>query len=465
MRSVRRGGFQVELFINVAGMKRDQPSNCGGCGSDELWLLHNVRHRGIYRRLCTSCVLKSFPGSFCPICYEFFEGSSPSNDDVLCLKCPSISHSACVGLDVAPRYVCPPCENPSFLFFDIGGSSKTSKGCDGKSVGIDQKSGKVLLAAARIASFSMNKATATARVEMEKRAKEAALTKKRAKEALERVALLASKEKEKGVPVSAPVVEQKKMYKGNSAVAAAVAAQKRIQSHIRAEKMDISISRGVPASLNNVGLREKERWAGFQAPKIVLGPPKKGVLVEDKDKQKGSLATAAGREQVQNPTSGNEKERSSNLPSLQNLSVEVEKEKNGLFSVPPVAGQLRHPQNSHDGEDRCLEGFANTEMVPQLTHSNQGLDEYTETDEEIEDRNDSGEGEKMLGDDECSFVDPKEVERVSKVIEYLFTSDQFGINLSHDMVIDVLARIHYARLPAFRFFCWARQRLGFSHDA
>ncbi|KAF8387736.1 hypothetical protein HHK36_026390 [Tetracentron sinense] len=359
-------------------MNRDHPSDCGGCGSEERWLLHNVRHRGIYRRLCTSCVLKFHPGSFCPVCFEFYEGSPPPNERVMCFKCPSISHSSCIALDVAPRYVCPPCENPSFLFFDLGASTKKkSKASDGESVpseselGIDQKSGKVLLAASRIASFSMNKGATVARLEMERRAKEAALAKKRAREALERVSSLASKENEKGVPISVKLVEQKKISKGNSAVAtAAVAAQKHIQNHLKAGGMDKS--GGVQASFSNVIFREKERWAGFQAPKIVPGPPKNGVSMEDKDRQKGSPAPGTGREQVRNPTAVNEKEKSSNLPPpLQNHSVQGEKEKNGLLSVLPVAGQLHH-QNSHGiKEDRGLKGFANTETIPQLTHSSQ----------------------------------------------------------------------------------------------
>ncbi|KAF8387741.1 hypothetical protein HHK36_026395 [Tetracentron sinense] len=99
-------------------------------------------------------------------------------------------------------------------------------------------------------------------------------------------------------------------------------------------------------------------------------------------------------------------------------------------------------------------------------------DGYTETED---DDDDSGEGETGERESEVvkSVVDPKEVERVCKVIEELFESDrnmeavldQCGIHLSHDLVIDVLERFRHARRPAFRFFCWAGQNPGFSHDS
>ncbi|KAE8710365.1 Pentatricopeptide repeat-containing protein [Hibiscus syriacus] len=72
-----------------------------------------------------------------------------------------------------------------------------------------------------------------------------------------------------------------------------------------------------------------------------------------------------------------------------------------------------------------------------------------------------------------SRSDPKEVERVCKVIDELFgldrnmeaVLDECGINLTHDLIIDVLERFRHARKPAFRFFCWAGQKPGFAHDS
>ncbi|KAF8394739.1 hypothetical protein HHK36_020956 [Tetracentron sinense] len=366
-------------------MKRDQTSECDGCSSEERWLLHSVRHRGIYRRLCTSCVLKFFPVSFCPICYEVYEGSPPSHDRVMCLKCPSISHFDCVGIDVASHFVCPPCVNPSFLFFDVGVSNKRIKGGNRESVlagSINQESAKVFFAAARLATISMNKAVTTARVEMERRVKEAVLLKKRASEALELCDSLESRDKEKrkgstGIPGSVPLVEaQKKKSKGNgaAAAAAAVAAQKRNQNHLRGDGMDNT--GGVSKSLNNAGSTEKERWAGFQEPTAVPEVPKSGVSVEEKDRFERSPAPGMGLQLLQNPDAVNEKERPINSPHLQNpSSVQGEEENNGLFSVHPVAIQLQNTQNGHrhsNEMDRDLNGFANPKVVPPLTHSDQG---------------------------------------------------------------------------------------------
>lgn len=72
-----------------------------------------------------------------------------------------------------------------------------------------------------------------------------------------------------------------------------------------------------------------------------------------------------------------------------------------------------------------------------------------------------------------SKADPKEVDRVCKVIDELFALDRnmeavldgCGVNLTHDLVIDVLERFKHARKPAFRFFCWAGQRLEYSHNS
>ncbi|KAJ0111765.1 hypothetical protein Patl1_00896 [Pistacia atlantica] len=70
-------------------------------------------------------------------------------------------------------------------------------------------------------------------------------------------------------------------------------------------------------------------------------------------------------------------------------------------------------------------------------------------------------------------VDPKEVDRVCKVIDQLFALDrnmeavldECGINISNDLVIEVLERFRHARKPAFRFFCWAGEKPGFAHDS
>ncbi|KAJ0093454.1 hypothetical protein Patl1_24735 [Pistacia atlantica] len=114
-------------------MKRGHLSECGVCGSNQGLLLHNVRHRGTYRRLCTNCILKCHQGLFCPICLQVYDTSPPP---------PHASHVCQMPLHLPPlrhRW----------------------------------------------------------RVEAERRVKEAALAKKRAREALERLLYLAAEEKER----------------------------------------------------------------------------------------------------------------------------------------------------------------------------------------------------------------------------------------------------------------------------
>ncbi|XP_070025001.1 pentatricopeptide repeat-containing protein At3g62470, mitochondrial-like [Nicotiana sylvestris] len=97
---------------------------------------------------------------------------------------------------------------------------------------------------------------------------------------------------------------------------------------------------------------------------------------------------------------------------------------------------------------------------------------YVDNDGELESDNDvesESESDEMVG----SKADPKEVDRVCKVIDELFSLDrnmeavldECGINLSHDLVVDVLERFKHARKPAFRFFCWAAQRPGYAHNS
>ncbi|XP_065860344.1 pentatricopeptide repeat-containing protein At3g62470, mitochondrial-like isoform X2 [Euphorbia lathyris] len=99
-----------------------------------------------------------------------------------------------------------------------------------------------------------------------------------------------------------------------------------------------------------------------------------------------------------------------------------------------------------------------------------GIDSDFENDDNFENvdcENDS-EGARIR-----SNADPLEVDRVCKVIDELFALDrnmeavldECEINLSHDLVIDVLERFCHARKPAFRFFCWAGQKQGFVHDS
>ncbi|XP_076907939.1 uncharacterized protein LOC143564598 [Bidens hawaiensis] len=167
---------------------------CGQCGIVEPKLLHHIRLRGNFRRLCTSCVLRLHPQFFCPACLGVYD-RSPPDDAVVCYKCYSSSHPACV-LSSAPTPVasrnpspCASCLNPNLLLFNL-----TRLDAAGFRV-VDVNSARLLLAAAKIAAMSMSKAEVAAASEAERRSKEAAYTKKRAKEALDHVVKLMGKEK------------------------------------------------------------------------------------------------------------------------------------------------------------------------------------------------------------------------------------------------------------------------------
>ncbi|KAJ4968213.1 hypothetical protein NE237_014914 [Protea cynaroides] len=94
--------------------------------------------------------------------------------------------------------------------------------------------------------------------------------------------------------------------------------------------------------------------------------------------------------------------------------------------------------------------------------------EQTWDDDGDEGENESGESQ---ADGVISVTDVKEVESVCKVIEELFTSDrnieavldQRGIDLPHDLVLDVLAWFRLAGRPAF--WSWAGRRPGFLHHS
>lgn len=96
---------------------------------------------------------------------------------------------------------------------------------------IDRDSAKVLLVAARLASASMSRAVAFARSEAERKAKDAVVAKKKAKEMLEKVLVAAKREREKRSDVRGParaVPElQKVPMKVGNAVASMVAPKRK----------------------------------------------------------------------------------------------------------------------------------------------------------------------------------------------------------------------------------------------
>ncbi|RWW21391.1 hypothetical protein BHE74_00026973 [Ensete ventricosum] len=237
-----------------AEVKRDlRAAGCGGdgCGTRDPWPLHHVRHRTVFCRLCTSCVLRYHPGSFCTSCFDLLldGGTSPV---VRCSGCPAIAHSVCLP-NPAASFVCPSCSDlDGSPYFSLGGEKS-----------IDLKSAKVLLAAAKLAAVSMGRAASSTRADAERKVREAAVARKRAREALEKVLLLSQTEKEKknketdhiAAPDPRPEVmdPKKKMPKLSSTVAAMVG-QKRVQN------------------------RERDRWMRFQEPIGMAQTPVQGSV-------------------------------------------------------------------------------------------------------------------------------------------------------------------------------------------
>ncbi|KAK9920077.1 hypothetical protein M0R45_028640 [Rubus argutus] len=172
---------------------------CSNCGTKKGWVLHNVRHRATLRRFCTSCVLRLHPAYFCPFCFVFRDHNSqntpPPNLLVSCSKCPSLSHGDCLPRPSASAaFLCPPCAsgNPNYSFFQLDDHNKV----------LDKRLAAVLLCAANISAASMSKAVVTSRAEAEKRVREAAFARKRAREALDRLVLLSSRGKNKTPPIA-----------------------------------------------------------------------------------------------------------------------------------------------------------------------------------------------------------------------------------------------------------------------
>ncbi|KAL1225495.1 hypothetical protein V5N11_003414 [Cardamine amara subsp. amara] len=163
---------------------------CEGCETKDVWVLHTVRLRATLRVFCTHCLLRHHPMSFCPSCFAFYDSSPPHvSRRVSCSKCLSLTHTHCLADANPPSYLCPPCRDPDkFSFF------RPIIGPDGAR-SVDKSLSEAFYCAAKIAASSMNKAVSFTKSEAERRSKEAALAKKRAREALEHVVMLDAKEK------------------------------------------------------------------------------------------------------------------------------------------------------------------------------------------------------------------------------------------------------------------------------
>ncbi|KAJ6810357.1 putative translation initiation factor IF-2 isoform X1 [Iris pallida] len=291
-------------------------AGCGGdgCLARDSCPLHFVRHRGVLCRLCTSCVLKYHPGSFCCLCFSVLDPSAvppPSQPQPLvhCSKCTSVSHLSCLpSPDLSSRFVCPCCQHPDgFTFFE-------------RRQQIDLASARPLLAAARLAAGSMRLAAAAARAEAERKAKEAVVARKRAREMVERAIVVAISERER---------EREKEKEMRESLAVMVAEQPKKKQQLAATTVVPLSAAGeatptpTPARKNWRGHhhREVEKWMRFH---------EMGAQVDDemkssnkvrnvKEEEKGKKGTGSGS-QVKKIEAGGSEKGPKLPPSIQDAS-------------------------------------------------------------------------------------------------------------------------------------------------
>lgn len=256
-----------------------------------------------------------------------------------------------MGPNYPNPYVCPNCVNPNSPIFtlkkakDLGiEGSEAANGNNGEYRVIDKKAAKVLLAAARIAAVSMSKAAVAARAEAERRAKEAAFTRKRAREALEHVAYLVAKEKLKKKEFSAAAATAVEVLgvAGRSSVAKVTNGNgNNVNSNVgsvnvgvggvgregrRAGNVErVDGSNDVLAALNAVELREGEKNGDLKVDDVIDVVP---MDVEEN-----------GRVQLTAKKSGN-------IDHVEDHSVVMENVSNGDAVALPAEDQVRHVEKS-----------------------------------------------------------------------------------------------------------------------
>ncbi|KAG6518977.1 hypothetical protein ZIOFF_022464 [Zingiber officinale] len=228
-------------MTTTAETKRNNPpAGCDDdiCGVRDTWLLHHIRHRTVFRRLCTNCVLRYHPGCFCASCFDLLldGGGCPV---VRCSRCPSVSHAACLP-DPAGPFFCSICS-------DAGSSATYFPRRAEKS--LDIKLAKVLLAAAQLAAASMSRAASSAKADADRKVKEAAIARKRAREALERVTFLSKSEKEK--------------KKSEADLNASLSSKPEVVDH---KKKMPKLNNTVATMVAKIPNRERDRWMRFQEP-------------------------------------------------------------------------------------------------------------------------------------------------------------------------------------------------------
>ncbi|PIA37927.1 hypothetical protein AQUCO_02900051v1 [Aquilegia coerulea] len=325
-------------------------SKCEGCNITELCvLLHRIRYDGVFRRVCTSCVLRLHPGLFCSVCCEVFENeSSIQVDKVHCLKCTSLAHIDCVlqyNPDAPCLYICPTCAIPNFTFFDIPSSSSSSssssthnkkiRGNCSSNVGgrkIDLKLATVFRAASFFALVSMKNAAASANKEADLRIGESLIARGKVAQALEHYSIVSNQAKEEEEE------EDENEMIGVSMTVAPPPPPQQSKNKKKKKKKKISNNNGVgvekkgKAVLGNVRPIKKKRTMILACSSAVAkSESKKLVSVENKDglkKEKG----ANGNGSI-----------SKNSSNLQSHIVQEDQGNKGLLSALSGAGHLDRP--------------------------------------------------------------------------------------------------------------------------
>ncbi|MED6168549.1 hypothetical protein PIB30_012544 [Stylosanthes scabra] len=167
-------------------------STCTNCGLTARSFFHYLNLRGIERHLCTSCVLRLHPSSFCPSCLEFFDhpltatSSATPNRFLSCVKCSSLTHLRCLpSPHPSPStFLCPPCSSPSpssYSFFPIDHSAPQN---------LDTSLASALLCASKIAFASLNRYHSAARAKADRSVRESAAARKKARDALDHLSVV-----------------------------------------------------------------------------------------------------------------------------------------------------------------------------------------------------------------------------------------------------------------------------------
>ncbi|OAY82800.1 hypothetical protein ACMD2_09349 [Ananas comosus] len=350
---------------------------CGGdgCCAREPWPLHHVRHRSVFCLLCTSCVLRYHHGLFCSSCFDLLDpppsppppttvaAAASAETLVHCSKCPSVAHRACLAAaDLAAQFLCPSCKNPEgFSYLPVPDDPPKGKG-SGQSdrPPINRPSAKVFLAAAQLSATSMSKAAAAARADAERKVKEAAVAKKRAREMLEGLLVIAKREEKmngaKGsvTPIPVPAQEAAEPKKKAPRPSSTVSAQKKVQSREREKWMRFhefpSVHRPVPGNSesdkskglssissmqNNVGVDSKDRVGSLSR------LPKQAECQENE--KKGLSLGSQGRIAVKEEDKGflPDADKAPRIPqTIQDASIPVSNSR-ALLSGSPSTASLR----------------------------------------------------------------------------------------------------------------------------